>query len=295
MHLFLSGIGFGITNGAVLAVAAMGFSLQFGVTNVLNLAYGSLMTVGAIVTLWVTRAGLGIWWAVLVGACAAAAATFVVGRTVVRAFAERRSKLFTMAIVTVALSLIIDYLLSAVTHAQIAHIPFSPGRTYSYGGLTFTSSDIIIVVIAAASAMILEFFLHFTRLGVATRAAAANPGLARASGVNTSNVAVVTWLVSGLLCGLGGALLALSYQSVSYSTGTSYLPYVLAVVIVAGIGAIGYGAIIALILELAVQIAGVFGAGDYSIVIALAVLLVMLLTRPSGLFGQLWEKTEVFA
>ncbi|HVB05640.1 MAG TPA: branched-chain amino acid ABC transporter permease [Acidimicrobiales bacterium] len=295
MQLLASGIGFGIVSGAVLALGAMGFSLQFGMTNVLNLAYGSLMSMGALVALLLNENGVSIWVAALLAAVAVALTSLLIGSTIYRAFARRGARLFTMAILSVAVSLIVDFGMGAITRSNVYQFSFPQGAIHAFLGMTFTTTQLIIVASAAVIVALLEGMLHYTKLGVAIRATAANTALARASGIRTSLVVTVTWLTSGALCGLGGVALALSYLTVSFQTGTTFLPYILAAVIVAGIGAVGYAALSALILALAIQISGAFGAAEYNVVIAVGVLLVMLMVRPQGFFGELWEKVQVTA
>lgn len=270
----------------------MGFSLQFGMTNVLNLSYGSLMTIGAFATLLISEQGLSIWLGVVVGALVVGLISLLVGRVIIRRFANRGSRLFEMAIVTVAIALIIDYIMAAITRSAIYQFLFPLGRNHRILGMVFTTTQLYIMAIAVVTIVVLELVLHKTNLGIAIRASAANGPLARASGIPTNRVVRLTWFVSGMLCGLGGALLAVTYLSVSFVEGTNYLPYILAAVVVAGIGAVGYAALASLVLTLVIEIAGTFGAGSYNVVIAVGVLLLMLLVRPKGFFGELWEKTE---
>lgn len=293
--MLLSGIGFGIVSGSVLALGAMGFSLQFGMTNVLNLAYGSLMSLGALMAFLLNEQGISIWVAALLAAVIVGLASLFVGSTLYRAFARRGARLFTMAILSVAVSLIVDFSMGAITRSNVYQFSFPQGSNHDLAGMTFTTTQLIIVGAAIVIVASLEYVLHRTKLGVAIRATAANTPLARATGIRTTRVVTLTWLVSGVLCGLGGVALALSYQTVSFQTGTTFLPYVLAAVIMAGIGAIGYAALSAVILELAIQISGAFGAAEYNVVIAVGVLLLMLMVKPQGFFGELWEKVQVTA
>jgi branched-chain amino acid transport system permease protein len=135
----------------------------------------------------------------------------------------------------------------------------------------------------------------FTERSSGFRAGASNPALARASGIRTAALLRLTWFVSGLLCGLGGVTLSMSYLSVSATSGTSYLPIILTVVAVAGIGAVGLAAVSALVLGIAIEVVGGYGLSGYNVSIALGVLLIMLLIRPQGFFGQLWERADVTA
>ena len=295
MALLLPAIGFAIISGAVLSIGSMGFSLQFGMTNVLNLAYGSLMSLGALSAYYFNKQGVSIWVAAILAAIVVAAATWLLGSTLYRAFARRGAQLFTMAVLSVAVSLIVEFGLGALTKSDVYQFTFPQGSTHAFAGMTFTTTQLILVGSAVVIVAGLELMLHFTRLGVAIRATAANSVLARCSGIRTRVVVTASWLLSGALCGLGGVALAISYQTVSSSTGVTYLPFILASVIMAGIGAIGYAAVASLILTLAIQIAGAYGAAQYNIAIAVGVLLVMLVVRPQGFFGELFEKDQVTA
>jgi len=293
MTLLMSGIGFGIISGAILSLSSIGFSLQFGMTNVLNLAFGMIMTLGAMTAYIVSASGGSIWVGAGVGVIVSALASLFLGTTLYRAFARRGVRPFEMAMVSLAVALIGDYLLASITHSNIYQFRFPTGAQHHLWGMVFTSTELIIITMSVVAVATLEFALHRTRLGVAIRATSANPSLGRASGIPTRVVVNSTWLISGAFCGLGGVALALSYQSVSFTTGTQYMPYILAVVIVAGIGSVGYAAAGAVVLSLVIQIAGAYGASAYNVVIALGVLLVALLVRPQGLFGQLFEKHEM--
>ena len=295
LNLFIEAIGFGIVSGAVLAIGAMGFSLQFGMTNVLNLAYGSLMSMGALVAFLLTEQGISIWIAALLAAIAVGLMSLFIGSTLYRAFARRGAQIFTMAILSVAVSLVVDFGMGAITRSNVYQFAFPQGASHHWAGMIFTTTQLIIVGAAIVIVGSLEIMLHYTKLGIAIRATAANTLLARSSGIRTNQVVTLTWFISGALCGLGGVALAISYLTVSFQTGTTFLPYILAAVIMAGIGAVGYAALAALILALAIQISGAFGAAQYNVVIAVGVLLAMLMFRPQGFFGELWEKVSVTA
>jgi branched-subunit amino acid ABC-type transport system permease component len=295
VNVIVAAISFGLVSGAILSVSAIGFTLQFGMTNILNLAYGSVMTLGALITYLIGKMGYSQWLGAAAGTIGAGILSLALGRTLIRAFARRGSRVFEMAMVTVAASLVIDYALASITHSNILQFNFPTGREHRLLGMAFSTTELIIMGIVIVAVAALEFALHWTRMGVALRATAANPALARASGINSTQIVNITWVVSGCFAGLGGVTLALSYSSVSFTIGTSYLPYILAVVVLAGIGSIGYAVIIAIALSVVIQVAGALGAANYDVAIALCLLLVTLLIRPQGLFGQLFDKQEIVA
>jgi branched-chain amino acid transport system permease protein/neutral amino acid transport system permease protein len=294
MQTLLSGIGFGIIAGAILSISAIGFSLQFGMTNIFNLGYGTIMSLGALVAYGVSAGGrTPLWVGALAGTLTGGVATLAQGELIFKPFARRGAKVFELAMVSVAVGLIGEFIMAAVTQSQIYAFTFPTGAKFHVLGIVFTTTNLVIIGVALASVALLELALHATNLGIAIRATSANPSLARSSGIDTGKVVSLVWFVSGLFCGLGGVTLALSYQTASFTLGPDYLPYLLAVIVVAGIGSIGFAALVALLLSLVIEISGGFGASAYNVTIALAVLLVMLLIRPQGIFGRFFEKTEV--
>ncbi|MHB1987984.1 MAG: branched-chain amino acid ABC transporter permease [Acidimicrobiales bacterium] len=294
MHAILSGIGFGIIGGAILSISAIGFSLQFGMTNIFNLGYGTIMSLGALVAYSLGgTGGVPLWVAAIAGTLVGGAASLVEGLLIFRSFARRGAKVFELAMVSVAVGLIGEFTMAAFTRSQIYAFQFSTGAQFHFLDIIFTTTDLVIIGVAVLAVVLLEVSLHATRLGITIRATSANPSLARASGIDTSKVVSVVWLVSGLFCGLGGVALALTYQTASFSLGPDYLPYLLAVIVVAGIGSVGVAVAISLLLSLIIEISGGFGASSYNITIALGILLIMLLIRPQGIFGRFFEKEEV--
>ena len=293
MHILVLAIGFGIVSGAILCVSAMGFSLQFGMTNVLNLSYGTILSLGGLIAYLFAANGLSYWVGGAVGTLVAGAASLLLGSTLIRGFARRGARVLEMAMVTLGLALVVEYGMASVTHSAIYQFQFPAGSRHTIAGMTFTTTQLLVILVAVLIVLVVEVLLHWTRLGRALRATSQNPTLARASGIRTSRVINLTWFVTGLLGGLGGVLLAFSYQTVSFFMGTDYLPYILAVVILGGIGSVGMAAVTSLVLGLVTQIAGAYGASSYNVVIALGIVLVVLVARPGGLVGSLYAKQEV--
>ncbi len=295
MSLLVPSLGFGIVTASILAVAAVGFTLQFGVTNILNLAYGDVMTASAFVAYLATKHGAGIWLAV--ACCAAFGAVFsmLLNRLLYIPFVRHGTKLFGMIIVTIAVSLILQNGLQAIWGPSFFSLTFSPGRSYHISSMIFTSSQFGIMGIAVVAMVAIWAMLRFTKLGKAMRATASDPVLARSCGIATDRVIDVAWLISGALCGVAGVALAMNVTSFTSTTGGQFLIAIVAAAVLGGVGQ-PYGAMLgALTIGLSSEVAAGLIAPAYKEVVAFAVLVVVLLFRPQGIFSEVATQKEVAA
>ncbi len=293
MNLFLQYVGFGIVTAAILAIAAVGFTLQYAVTNVLNLAYGAIMTIGALAAYAVNQTGASIWLAVAAGAASSAVVSVVLSRAVFEPFRRRGLRLFGMVIVTIALDLVISNGLLIVAGPNPFSYTASSGGTYHFLQMIFTAQQLAVIGIALAAMITVRVVLQWTKLGRAMRATAADEALARACGINTQLVKDAAWLLSGALCGVAGVVLGLSVTGWTVSTGDGLLITVVAAAIVGGIGQ-PYGAILgALLLGVATAIVGGYFNASYTDVTAFVILVLFLVFRPTGLFSGVVKRRDV--
>lgn len=286
IHLLLAGTGFGLVSASILAIAAVGFTLQLGIADIFNFSYGAIFTSSALAAYGVNAAGVNIWVCAPVGMAFGAVASALLNRIVVGPFSRRGTRLFGMVIVTLGLAILIENLILAVWGPRYFtyHIPI--GRTFHLGGLILTVSQIVVIGVSAAVMVLLHLLLHRTRLGRAMRATADDDTLARTSGIRTARVKDVVWLVSGALCGLAGVTFVVNTVSFNASTGTDYLILVVAAAMLGGAGQ-PYGAMVgAVVVGLASEIAATVINPAYKDVVALVILVGVLLVRPHGLFAS---------
>ncbi len=293
MHLFVQSLGFGVVTASIIAIGAMGFTLQFGLTNVLNLSFGSLMTVGGFVAYLAESAGINVWIGLVLGGLAGAASTLIIGKTIFKAYARRGTRLFEMVMVTLALALIIEYAVDAISRDQIYQLTFPQGTTFNIGAISITAAQLAIVIIGIGIFIALEVMLKMTRLGKALRAMAVDPSLARSCGIPTDRIINTTWLVSGFLCGVAGVVFVINALSVDSYTGTLFLPSVLAAAILGGVGSPGGALVASLVLGVVTELVAAAGGSAYSTVAAFGVLVVVLLSRPSGVLTAASRKVEL--
>jgi branched-chain amino acid transport system permease protein/neutral amino acid transport system permease protein len=286
VNALLLSIGFGLVAGCVVAIGAVGFTLQFGTTNVLNLAYGSVMTVAAFIAYLLTRASLGIWVALPLAAVCAGVFSLLLNRLVYAPFARRGVGLFGMVIVTISVQLAIYYGLQAAFGTPfMSYQGVGPGATYHAAGMVFTQIQLIMMGIALGAMLVVYALLSFTKLGKAMRATAANPALARSAGIPTGRIVDLAWLFSGALCGASGVTLALDVQGFDFSLGQEVLVVIIAAAVLGGIGH-PYGAMLgALVVGVSSSVVANYTSAAYNQVTALVILIAVLLLRPRGIFA----------
>jgi branched-chain amino acid transport system permease protein/neutral amino acid transport system permease protein len=288
-------IGFGLVTASILAVAGVGFTLQFGVTNILNLAYGDIMTAAAFVAYLVTSAGISVWLALVVGAAFGAVFSVLLNRGLYTPFVRRGTRLFGMIIVTIAVSLMVQNGLLAIFGANFFSLRMARPATVHLAGMTFTTIQLAIIGIAIVAMFGIHLLLRYTKLGKAMRATATDPDLARSCGIATDRVIDLAWALSGALCGLAGVILVMNVTAFTDTTGSQFLIPIIAVAVLGGIGQ-PYGAMLgALVIGIAGELAAAVVSPDYKDVVAFVILVMVLLARPQGILSEIATRKEVAA
>jgi branched-subunit amino acid ABC-type transport system permease component len=286
-ELFLA-IGFGLVVASVLAISAVGLSLQFGLTNYINFAYGDFMAIGAYLA-WSLNTGAGhvnIWVAMVAGGLGVGVLAVLLNRFLLAPFARRFQKLFYVLIVTFGLSLILLNVVSSIWGDEVQRYSMPAQNPFHVGPFLFTGDQLVVIVIAIVAMLSIHFMLTTTRIGKSMRAMSDNSTLAMTSGIDTRRITTLTWFLSGTMAGLSGTILGITQASITPGSGETFLFVIFAAVIVGGVGSI-YGAIAgALIVGLATELAALWIDPSYKLDIAFVILILALLFRPNGLFAR---------
>lgn len=285
MPLFLASIGFGLVTASVLAMAAVGFTVQFGVTSVLNLAYASVMIACAYVAYLINQTGQSIWLAMVGAAVAGAVISLVINKYIYAPFQRRGTSPTAVVIVSLGMLLIIEFTVQAVEGAANVSYTMSQGPTYLFAGFDLTLVQLVIIGLSLVFMVGLHLLLRYTRFGKAMRATAADRTLARNCGIRTDRVVTLACLITGALCGVAGTVFAINSGSFGATSADLFLVLILAAVFLGGPGQ-PYGAMLgALVIGVATEVSAVFITSDYKYVTAFVILLVILAVRPRGLFN----------
>lgn len=283
--LVVTSVGFGLVSAAVLALAAVGFTLQFAVTNILNLAYAAVMTVSMYAAYALNNAGVNVWIATLAAIAAGALLSVAINSGVYTPFQRKGSSPIAMVIVSLGMTLILEFGTQALAGATNVSYRMSQGATVKLGSIELTVVQLVIIALSIVVMLLVHALIRYSKLGKAMRATAANPNLARNCGIRTGRVVMMTWLISGALCGLAGATFAMDSGTFGATSTDLFLVLILAAVFLGGPGE-PYGAMLgALIIGVATELSAAIVVSDYKDVIAFVILLAMLAVRPTGLLG----------
>jgi branched-subunit amino acid ABC-type transport system permease component len=286
VSLLIAAFGFGLVSMSVIALAAVGFTMQFGITNMINLAYGEVMIASAYSAYYINQAGISIWIAMLGGAVFGAALSFLLNRFIYTPFQRKGTALLGMVIVSLAVSLMIANAMLPI----VGYFSVSYRERFSHllrvGAIALTVNQIAIIVLAVLVMLAVHALLRYTRLGKAMRATAANPTLARNCGIPAQRVIDSVWVITGALCGLAGVVAALDSDSFTIASGAAFLITALAAAVLGGAGQ-PYGAMIgAVIIGLITELSAAVWAPDYKQVVAFAILVLVMVLRPQGLLAR---------
>jgi branched-subunit amino acid ABC-type transport system permease component len=286
LNLLVEAFGFGLVSMSVIAIAAVGFTMQFGITNNINLAYGEIMISSAYVAYYINRAGISIWIGMIGGALFGSVFSFLLNRIVYSPFRSKNTSPIGMVIVSLAVSLMIANLLLPIVGYDYVSYQNATGQLIHIGPIILTTNQIGIIAVAIAIMVLIHSLLKYTRLGKAMRATAANATLARNCGIPTRRVIDAVWLITGALCGMAGVVAAMNSDSFAIANGATFLITVLAAAVLGGAGQ-PYGAMLgAVLIGLITELSAAVLSPEYKEVVAFGVLVLVMVLRPQGLLAR---------
>ena len=278
----------GLKYGMIIAITAIGLSLVFGTTRLINFAHGELVTIGAMVAFGLSGAAVGL--PLIVAALLAIVLGGLLGGALElglwRPMRKRGTGLIQLFIISIGLSLLLRHLLLVIFDSRRRQYDqFTVQDALDLGPVTITPRDLTITLVSAAVLVGVGFLLMHTRIGKATRAVANNKDLAEASGIDVNRVILVVWVLGGALAALGGVFYGLT-TAVYWDMGFNLLLLMFAGVILGGLGS-AFGAVVgSLVVGLVAQLSTLWFAVELQNAWALLTLIVVLLLRPQGILGR---------
>lgn len=273
----------GIAVGSIIALAAVGLTLTYGILRLSNFAHGDFLTLGAYLTLFLNTLGLNIWLSMILAAVGTVLAMLLSEKLLWSKMRAIRANSTTLIIISIGLALFLrnGMILIWGGKNQNYDLPIIPALDIF--GVRVPQNQLLVLALAVLAILGLHYLLQNTKIGKAMRAVADDLDLAKVSGIDVDKVVLWTWVIAGTLTSLGGSMYGL-ITAVRPNMGWFLILPLFASVILGGIGN-PYGAIAAaFIIGIVQEVSTPWLGSQYKQGIALLIMILVLLIRPKGLF-----------
>ena len=295
--------GNGLLLGIIISVASVALSLLYGVTRIVNFAHGEIIALGAIMTLFFSNpidskilflerfAPLGMNFSISIVIAILICGIFG-GLLEIFLFRPlRKSEVGNIAVlvVTIGLSIFFRHLYLLFATGRVQNFPLELERRQTYLFFDMTPRNFQVLIAGLIVMIFIGLFLSYTKIGKAMRAVRDSNELANVSGINSDSIILFTWIASSMLAGLAGIFQAI-INDVRYNMGFLILLLIFAGTVLGGIGtsfgAMVGGLLIGIFVQVSVALPFMEGHTEAKNAVALAIMILILLFRPQGIFGQ---------
>ena len=303
MDVLLQQIINGLVLGSMYALIALGYTMVYGIIQLINFAHGEVLMIGAL-TAWsvigmmqASMPGAPGWailiMAMLIACVVAAALNFVIEKVAYRPL--RNSPRLAPLITAIGMSILLQTLAMIIWKPNYKPFPtLLPSAPFNVFGAFITPTQIMILSVTAVSLAVLMWLVHYTKIGRAMRATAENPRVAGLMGVKPDVVISATFIIGAILAAIAGVMYASNYGTAQHTMG--FLPGLKAftAAVFGGIGNLGGAVLGGILLGLIEaigsgyigQLTGGLLGSHYTDIFAFIVLIIILTLRPSGLLGE---------
>jgi branched-chain amino acid transport system permease protein len=279
--------------GSVYALFALGFTLIFGILGVINLSHGAIFMLGSYTALLlVDKFACPLWLAMVLAMLVSGLIGLVVDFIVLRPLRARNAPHLAPMMATIGVAIMLTNLAQGLFGAENKRFPQGtvPEESLNWGNVQVTTLQIAIVVISFVLMLVLLAVMKRTQLGRALRAIAESPKAAYLLGINVEGLFFLTSFAAAALGGAAGVLIGLSFNAITPFMGQPMLHKGIAVIILGGMGDVRGALIGGLFLGFAEVLSVAYLSSDIRDGVAFGLLFVILLIRPSGMFGKVLER-----
>ena len=292
----------GLKLGLYLAMAAIGLTMIFGTTGLVNFAHAELITFGMLSTYFWNFYGLAgvigflaplpgplgdgvdLWLAAILGMLSGAALGYLINRYIFKGARKAGVSLIAQLVMTIGLSILLRYSMLYLFGGGPRQLKGTAQTALHLGPVELPPKDLIAMLLSAAILLGVASYLEMTRMGKAMRAVADNRELAESTGIDVERVISLVWTGGAGLAALSGVFFGL--DQVKWDFGFRILLLVFAAVTVGGLGK-AYGAIVGgLVVGLAINLSTLFIDAEVKNMVALLILALILMFRPQGILGE---------
>ena len=299
----LDQLGNGLLLGIIISVASVALSLLYGVTRIVNFAHGEIIALGAIATLFFSSPidyrvlfldkfsplGLNFVFSCVLAVIICGLFGGLLELILFRPLRKGNVGNIAVLVVTIGLSIFIRHVYLLFATGKVQNFPLELQRRQTYLFFDMTPRNLKVLIIGILIMILIGLLLTYTKLGKAMRAVRDSEDLSSISGINSDNIILITWISSSMLAGLAGVFQAI-INDVRWNMGFLILLLIFAGTVLGGIGtsfgAMVGGFIIGILVQVSVGLPFMEGHTEAKNAVALGIMIVILLFRPQGIFGQ---------
>lgn len=294
MQDFLQHIINGISLGSIYALIALGYTMVYGILQMINFAHADVYMVGAFASYYFARwfkidtspGILSLVTLIFVSMLACSILGFLIERFAYRPL--RKAPKLNILITAIGVSLLLQYGGQLVFGASPQVFPevMTDSVLMSFGEASLKTFDMTVLGVSLIAMLALHFLIHKTKVGKAMRAVSTNANVAAMLGINTDKIISVTFIIGSALAGVGSVLVGMKYPKIDPLMGMMIGLKAFVAAVLGGIGNIMGAVVGAMIMGLSEEMIVAYGSSTYRDALAFSLLIVILIFRPSGIFGK---------
>ncbi len=293
MDVLLQQIVNGLVVGSVYALVALGYTMVYGILQLINFAHGEIVMIGGLTSLFAAKGLLAMGapplLALLVAILAAMIACAIVGVLIERIAYRplRNAPRLAPLITAIGVSILLQQLAILVFGRNYFSFPELISKApIVFGPITVTLNEIVILLTSFGLMAALLWLVHNTKVGTAMRATAENQKVAGLMGIDINKIIAITFAIGSGLGAIAGVMVASNYGQAHYYMGFMLGLKAFTAAVMGGIGNLWGAMVGGLILGLVENVGLIFVRGDYKDIFAFVVLVLVLIFRPQGLVGE---------
>jgi branched-chain amino acid transport system permease protein len=275
----------GLSQGSIYALIAVGYTMIYGIIQLINFAHGDVIMVGAYVALGAALMGFGFIPCLVIAMLTCA----ILGVVIERVAYRRVRPVSRLAALTSAIgvSLFLEYIMMYFLGADIRSFPpeILAERTYTLGGVIITNKDLLVLGTTLVLVIVLQFIIYRTRTGKAMRAVSYDGQAAQLMGVNVNYTVAITFFIGSAMAAAAGMLYGICFNVQPLMGLMPGLKAFIAAVL-GGIGSVPGAMLGGILLGMTEALVAAFGGSMYRDAVAFIILILILLIRPTGLLGK---------
>lgn len=286
MDVFLQQLINGLSLGSIYALIALGYTMVYGIIRLINFAHGDIYMVGAYVGYFAATNGFGFVGSLLVAMATCALLGVIIERLAYKPL--RKAARIAALITAIGISQFLEYGGMMVVGPQVRTYPAILGdTTYKlFGNVQITSRQILILVVAILLMLLLQFIVHKTKTGKAMRAVSLDTEAAMLMGINVDNTISATFALGSALAAAAGVLVGIYYNQIDPLMGIMPGLKAFVAAVLGGIGIIPGAVTGAMLLGVTETMVSGYGNSLFKDPVAFIILILILIVKPSGLFGK---------